>query len=116
MLAAGHAQSKRVLALLNAARAATRGLELPVFADGQLVLDMTVFSPVEPAGDATNYLGGVGHVLQVKGLHGQVEHLGELAQVAIYTNDRQFLEIHYKWLEDPETSYRVRIRQRDAGD
>jgi hypothetical protein len=85
MAAAVHSQSIRVRALLEAARASTHGLDLPAFPDGQLALDVTVMCPVQPSGDATNYLGGVGDVLQVKGRHGPVDHLRDLAEVAIYT-------------------------------
>lgn len=115
MLAEGHKHSKRVIALLNAARASTCGLELPIFGDGHLVLELTLLSPAAPTGDATNYLGGVGDVLQVKGAHGSVAHLGELAQVAVYSDDKQFQEVHYRWLADPTTRYRVTIRRREAG-
>lgn len=116
MLAAGHSQRDRVKALLEAARAAVRGEKLPIFTEGQLVMDVTVLSPRQPAGDATNYLGGLGDVLQVKGRYGSVEHLGELAQVSVYVNDKQIQEVHYKWLEDPTTRYRVTIRRREATD
>jgi hypothetical protein len=114
MAAAVHSQSIRVRALLEAARASTHGLDLPAFPDGQLALDVTVMCPVQPSGDATNYLGGVGDVVQVKGRHGPVDHLRDLAEVAIYTNDSQLQEIHYQWLKHPTTSYRVTIKRREV--
>jgi hypothetical protein len=44
-----------------------------------------------PVGDATNYLGGLGDVLQdrSKPVNLDLSHLGELQGIALYLNDRQ---------------------------
>ncbi len=64
--AAGHGHADRVVALLEAARAATRsGGWVPTGAES-LGLELVVFAPVDPPSDATNYLGGVVDVLEAK--------------------------------------------------
>jgi hypothetical protein len=59
--------------------------------------------------DATNYLGGVADVLEDKGHRGALQHLGDLAAVALYDNDRQIEEAHYYWEEAASPSYRVKF-------
>ena len=39
-------------------------------------------APTEPPADATNFLGGVGDVLEAKARRGVLDHLGDLATVA----------------------------------
>ena len=112
MLGPKHPHAPRVRALLEAARAALRhgkwqvtgepiGLELVVHAaDGGR------------QSDATNYLGGIGDVLQDKtrpfrGL--DLSHLGELRQVTLFEDDRQVREIHYSQSATPVAGYSVRI-------
>jgi len=63
--------------------------------------------------DATNYLGGIGDVLEDKSCRGvPVDHLGALAGVWLFHNDRQIKQLN--WVEDtptgPETSYVVTVR------
>lgn len=112
MLAAGHQQSIRALALLSAARDAVGAAGNPAFGNQRLALDVTLRSPVEPVADATNYLGGIADVLEDKGRRGPLEHLGDLSSVALYNNDRQIHEVHYEWTRDEETAYTVRLRVR----
>lgn len=112
MLAAGHQQSIRVLALLRAAQDAVGADHQTTFWSQPLALDVTLRSPMEPAADATNYLGGIADVLEHKGRRGPLEHLGELASVALYNNDRQIHEVHYEWTGNEETAYTVRLRVR----
>jgi hypothetical protein len=38
-----------------------------------------------------------------------LEHLGELAQVALYANDRQIQEVHYRFEAGERVRYAVRI-------
>lgn len=77
MLAAGHPYADRVLHLLRAAGEATPGAKPPLFGKDALGLELIVYSPSEPPSDATNYLGGVGDVLEAKDRRGVLIHLGE---------------------------------------
>jgi hypothetical protein len=70
--------------------------------------------PDDPASDATNYLGGIGDVLEGKAHRGALEHLGELAAVALYANDRQIQEVHYRCERAAEPQYTVRLWVLDA--
>jgi hypothetical protein len=112
MLAAGHDQHVRVRALLEAAAAAAIGQAgwEPVSAD--VALEVTVRSPsTRPPADATNYLGGIGDVLQDKSrpMNIDLSHLGDLQAVALYANDRQICRVTYS-IELAETpSYNVRV-------
>ena len=62
-----------------------------------------------PPSDATNYLGGVGDVLEAKGHRGALEHLSDLASLALYTNDHQIQEVHYRYERGLGPRYTVRI-------
>ncbi|MEW2376470.1 hypothetical protein AB0883_10240 [Micromonospora sp. NPDC047812] len=112
MLASGHVYADRVSALLEAARDALGEGQKPPFPDGPLTLDVSLESPTEPPSDATNYLGGVADVLEAKQHRGALEHLGDLASVALYGNDRQIQEVHYRWESAARTRYCVRLRRR----
>lgn len=109
MLAAGHPYADRVLHLLRAAGGATTGEKSPLFGRDALGLELIVYSQSEPPSDATNYLGGVGDVLEAKAHRGVLAHLGQLADVALYLNDRQFQEVHYRWEPGVPTRYSVRL-------
>jgi hypothetical protein len=111
MLAAGHSQYSRVRALLEAAAAVIRqtGWE-PVTAD--VALEVTVRSPsTRPPADATNYLGGIGDVLQDKSspINIDLSHLGDLQAVALYVNDRQICRVTYFVELADMPSYNVRV-------
>lgn len=109
MLAAGHGQADRVGALLEAAREAVGDAEPPFFPEELLCLEVVLESPTQPQADATNYLGGIGDVLEAKSKRGPLEHLGELAAVALYTNDHQLQDVRYRWDRSSETRYWVRL-------
>jgi hypothetical protein len=109
MLAAGHTHSGRVLGLLEAVRAAVEGRVSPTFANELVGLELVVRSPVEPPADATNFLGGIGDVLEAKNRRGVLEHLGDLPRVALYANDRQIQAVTYRWERANAVSYSVRI-------
>ncbi len=109
MLAAGHSHSERVLALLRAARDAIGGKPQPIFPSESLGLDVVLEAATEPPADATNYLGGVADVLEEKSHRGALDHLSELASVAVYANDRQIHEVHFRWRPGPTARYKVRI-------
>jgi len=109
MLAAGHIYADRVLRLLQAAEVAIRSQGSPVFGVDALGLELIVYSAAEPPSDATNYLGGVGDVLEAKDRRGALPHLGALANVALYLNDRQIHEVLYRWERASATRYSVRV-------
>jgi hypothetical protein len=79
---------------------------------GRVGLDVIVHSPAgqNPA-DATNYLGGIGDVPENKAHRGTLEHLGNLAGVWLYANDRQIKEATYREVEADQASYTVTIRE-----
>ena len=109
MLAAGHSHSDRVLKLLAAAKEATPMHSDPIFGIRAIGLELIVTSPTEPLADATNFLGGVGDVLEAKDRRGVLDHLGDLADVSLYMNDRQIREVSYRWHSAAKTSYSVRV-------
>ncbi len=110
MLGPGHPHNQRVVDLLQAARSAMAdGFVLwtrPVCLD----VEVRAASPNDPW-DATNYLGGIGDVLEDKSGRGLMTHLKEagLDRVALYKNDRLIREVHYRQVDAAEPSYRVRV-------
>jgi len=77
----------------------------------QIALDLVVRGPGQAPSDATNYLGGVGDVLQAKsGSKLDLTYLGALSQVALYLDDRQIRQIRYAEERADQPSYTVRIR------
>ncbi len=99
LLATGHPHAPRVVALLAAARAAV-GSSFTQWA-GLIGLEVTIYG--EPDGDATNYLGGIGDVLQEAR-----RNLPSDTGLFLYKDDEQIREIHYR----QEASDRVRFRIR----
>jgi hypothetical protein len=79
---------------------------------GRVGLDVVLYAPAEqnPA-DAANYLGGVADVLEHKGHRGSLEHLGQLAGVWLYRNDRQIKAITYREVDTSEISYSVTVTE-----
>jgi hypothetical protein len=114
MLAPGHPHAHRVRALLEAARTTIASSSFRPF-EGPIGLDVVVHAVAgRDPWDATNYLGGIGDVLEVKSRRGALDHLGDLGTVAIYRNDRQIQEVHYQQLAASSTSYEVRIYRLDV--
>jgi hypothetical protein len=72
-------------------------------------LDVVVTSPAQPSSDTTNYLGGIGDVLEDRPHRSGLLDLGELALVTLYRNDRLIHEICYRWDVGDPTHYSVRI-------
>jgi hypothetical protein len=108
LLSDGHAQLPRVRMLLErAGEALARGAE--PLGTARLGLELVVCGPSDAPSDATNYLGGVGEVLQEKSGRGPLQHLGRLADVSLFTNDRQIRHISYKEERAPEQHYRLRL-------
>jgi hypothetical protein len=109
MLGSSHPHQVRVRALLKAAVTAAAGGEFSALLTERLGLELVLYAPADPPSDATNYLGGVGDVLEAKGRRGVLEHLGELATVALYANDRQIQEVHYRRVLTGAPRYTVRL-------
>jgi len=110
MLGPTHSHAPRVRVLLEMAREAMALQGLPGFGSGPLGMELIVRCARDGnRSDATNYLGGVGDTLESKDHRGGLEHLGHLADVALYDNDRQIEEVRYRWEESSTPSYRVRF-------
>jgi hypothetical protein len=110
MLAIGHGQAARVVALLQAASNALSGSDFPMGTTQRVGLDLTVYAPAGARlPDATNFLGGIGDVLESKVHRGALEHLGALAEVALYQNDSQIREVHYRQEASDHIHYQARI-------
>jgi len=109
LLAPGHAHAERVSHLLEAARQAVGDRHDVLFGSRPIGLELTLISPAEPPADATNFLGGVGDVLEAKGRRGPLDHLRELASVGLYENDRHIHEVRYRWRQGSEIRYVVRL-------
>lgn len=110
MLGAKHSHAPRVRTLLEAARAA---LEDEVTSLGRAPIGLEVVLLCrrdQLRSDATNYLGGIADVLEEKAHQtGQLDYLGELAEAALYANDRQIEEVRYRWDDAPDPSYSVTL-------
>jgi hypothetical protein len=112
MLGAGHTHAPRVRLLLDAAQQACAAQGFIPIAEGRVSLEVVVKAPrgQNPA-DATNYLGGIADVLESKAHRGQLDHLGDLASVWLYRNDRQIKEIAFREDEAGDVGYTVTVRQ-----
>ena len=108
-VAAGHTHASRVLDLLRTARDAVGGGGWSSRPGDSLGLELVLTSSAPPPSDATNYLGGVGDVLEAKSRRGELAHLADLATVALYENDRQFHDIRYRWQPGTAVECSVRI-------
>lgn len=116
---AEHGHFPRVVALLEAAAAVVdtppdeRTPSLPVFGTAPVVLEVQQYGPKPPPGDSTNYVGGIADVLESKDRRTTpVTHLGVLARVALYDDDKQIQEFHYAWHRSDSVGYTVRVRPR----
>jgi hypothetical protein len=81
-------------------------------AAGDIGLDVLVRAPSgRPPGDATNYLGGIGDVLQDKSspVNIDLSHLGSLQRVALYLDDRQICQVRYNVDRADSESYSIRV-------
>ncbi len=109
LLAAGHPHADRVVSLLQAAARELEQHAWSVKPGDSLGMELELTSPLPPPSDATNFLGGVGDVLEEKSRRGDLPNLGILAKAALYPNDRQIHEVHYRWKPAASTGYRVRV-------
>ncbi|MFY1703021.1 hypothetical protein ACN28G_14960 [Micromonospora sp. WMMA1923] len=111
MLAGGHPHAGSVRTLLEAAAAASQRVGWTTV-DVDIALDVVVRTPAgRPPGDATNYLGGIGDVLQGKSHRADIDlsHLAALRDVALYVDDRQICRVTYLVEHAASASYSVRV-------
>jgi hypothetical protein len=109
MISPDHPYLSRVLQLLEAAYRAGPEQGCAPIANGAVALDVVLRTPAGQAqSDATKYLGGIG--LEDKTNRGNLDHLGDLAAVWLYRNDRQIKQVSYKETEGSHASYTVTIR------
>src|SRR5215218_7027853 len=110
LLAARNPHTPRVLTLLRAARREARRRGFQGFGSAPIGLELRVACDREHGrSDATNYLGGVGDVLDGKARRRNLEHLGDLASFGLYADDRQIEEVHFRWESSQTPSYSVRL-------
>ena len=111
LLSASHKQHERVRLLLDVAAEASRLIGWAI-TSGDIGLDVLLRAPSgRPPGDATNYLGGIGDVLQDKSnpINLDLSHLGVLQAVALYFDDRQIHRVRYDVATADSPSYSVRV-------
>jgi len=108
---AGHRQARRVRALLEAACQAAQDTGWTPLS-GPVELEVVLRHPEEDHNsDAVTVLGGIAAVLQGNkraARHG-LAHLGPLADVALYVDDRQIRRISYREEPAETVSYQVRV-------
>jgi hypothetical protein len=111
MLGTHHSHAQRVRLLLAAAQQARAEHGFAPVDEGPVALSVVLRSPAgrNPA-DATSYLGGIADVLENKAHRGSLGHLGALATVWLYLNDRQIKDVTYREVEAEEPSYTVTVR------
>lgn len=106
-----HTYAKRVRDLLVVAQGACQKQAFTPIAEGGVGLDVVVNVPTDqPPWDATNYLGGIADVLEDKSRRGSLDHLGPLASVWLYRDDRQIKEISYREIASVRAAYTVTVR------
>lgn len=111
IFSAGHRQAGRVRTLLEAACAAAQRTGWTPLAD-PVALDVVLRRPPgHHSGDVTNFLGGIGDVLQDKRRlrRASVAHLGVLVDVALYVDDRQIRQLSYREEHADEAGYSVHV-------
>jgi hypothetical protein len=114
MLGPRHSHAPRVRLLLEAAQRACGGHAFVPIQEGWVALDVVVCTTEDQdPWDATNYLGGIGDVLENKSHRGALDHLGDLASVWLYRNDRQIKEVAYRQGTSDRVSYTVTVRTID---
>ena len=116
MFAKNHPHRRRVRALLEAAAEARAGSQWGPDERRPVGLDLVVVESAtsSPRSDATNLLGGVADVLQAHRVNVDTSHLGKLAAVSLYANDRQIREARYSVERGDRPGYRVCVRVLDA--
>ncbi|MEV0717659.1 hypothetical protein [Asanoa sp. NPDC050611] len=108
ILSAGHRQAERVRALLLAALAAAQRSGWTPLRTA-VALDVVVRGPARHVGSAPRFLAGVADVLSDKRGRLTGTHLGVLADVALFADERQIQSISYREEPADEPSYVVRV-------
>ena len=96
-----HGQAGPVSALRSAARQAT-GEHFDPWT-GPIAIEVTIYG--DPPGDATNYLGGIGDVLQTRRSNLEPTEFG------LFLDDKQIRDINFRIEPSKGARYRVHIRQ-----
>jgi hypothetical protein len=113
---ARHSHTPRVFALLHAAQRETHRRGFQGFGSVPIGLELRVACGRDHGrSDATNYLGGVGDVLEDKARRRNLDHLGDLAAFSLYADDRQIEEVHFHWEPSERLSYTVRLWALEPG-
>ncbi|GIF72441.1 hypothetical protein [Asanoa siamensis] len=108
ILSAGHRQAERVRALLVAALAAAQGSGWTRIRSS-IALEIVVRGPAAHVGSAPRFLAGVADVLSDKRGRLTGTHLGVLADVALFADERQIRAISYREEPAETPSYQVRV-------
>ncbi|MBE1491960.1 RusA family crossover junction endodeoxyribonuclease [Plantactinospora soyae] len=111
IFAAGHRQATRVRTLLEAACGAAQHTGWTALTEPVGLEVVLRCPPGRRTSDAATLLGGIGAVLQDKKRAADIglAHLGVLADVALYVDDRQIQQISYREEPAEELSYLVRV-------
>jgi hypothetical protein len=111
ILGEAHAHAPRVRVLLEAAHSASKNSDGTPLGSSPIGMALVLRCPRDGnRSDATNYLGGIADVLENKTHRaGQLDHLGDLARVSLYDNDRQIEEVIYRWEQSQEPSYSLTL-------
>lgn len=111
IFAAGHRQATRVRTLLEAACGAAQRSGWTALT-GPVGLEVVLRCPPgRRTSEAATLIGGIGAVLQDKKRAADIglAHLGVLADVALYVDDRQIQRISYREEPAATMSYLVRV-------
>ncbi|SNT63033.1 hypothetical protein SAMN05421812_114264 [Asanoa hainanensis] len=108
ILSAGHRQAERVRALLLAALAAAQQSGWTP-SRAAVSLEVVVRGSASHVGSAPRFLAGVADVLSDKRGRLTGTHLGVLADVTLYADERQIRSISYREEPADEPSYLVRV-------
>ncbi|MDW5328072.1 hypothetical protein [Plantactinospora sp. KLBMP9567] len=111
IFAAGHRQAARVRTLLQAACAAAQRSGWTALTEPVALEIVLRCPPGRRTSDAATLIGGIGAVLQDKKRATDIglAHLGVLADVALYVDDRQIQRVSYREEPAEEMSYLVRV-------
>ncbi|MEQ4299820.1 hypothetical protein ABNF97_00285 [Plantactinospora sp. B6F1] len=111
IFAAGHRQAARVRTLLQAACAAAQRSGWTALTEPVALEIVLRCPPGRRTSDAATLIGGIGAVLQDKKRAADIglAHLGVLADVALYVDDRQIQRVSYREEPAEEMSYLVRV-------
>jgi hypothetical protein len=110
LFAQRHPHAGRALTLLSAAK---RAIEMAQWETTTvpLALDVILVAPTAAVlSDCTNYLGGIADVLEVKAHRTGIDHIGDLREVALYTNDRQLCDVRFRRQSGAPVRYSVTLR------